>query len=75
MVATIHVNFTSSIKLKYLNLAGCNIWNSLHKTNGKYENLNSMKLQVGLHYYHTIYCSCNYLVCIHEYFTAPASHL
>jgi len=60
-----------SINLKHFNLARCNIWNSLHETNGKYENLNSMKLQV--HYYHTICCS--YLVCIHEYFTAPASHL
>jgi len=25
-----------SIKLKHLNLARCNIWNSLHETNGKY---------------------------------------
>jgi len=42
------------------------MWNSLHETNGKYENLNSMKAR--LHYYHTIYCSCSYLLnCIHEY--------
>jgi len=32
-------------------LAGRNIGNSLHWTNGKYENLKSMKSQ--LHYYHT----------------------
>jgi len=38
--------------------------NSLHETNGKYENLNSMKSQ--LQYYHTKYCSCSYVVnCIY----------
>jgi len=29
-----------TIKLKQQNLAGCNICNSMHETNGKYENLN-----------------------------------
>jgi len=28
-----------SIKLKHQNLARCNIWNSLHETNRRYENL------------------------------------
>ena len=36
-------------------LAGCNIGNSLHETNGKYENLKSMKSQ--LHCYHTQHIS------------------
>jgi len=44
-----------SIILKHENLAGCNIGNSLHETNGKYENLNSMKPQ--LHCYHTQHIS------------------
>jgi len=35
-----------SIKLKQYNLAGCNKYNSLHETNGKYENLNSTKSQI-----------------------------
>jgi len=48
-------------------LAGCNICNSLHETNGKYENLNSIKSQ--LHYYHATYYSCSYVVnFIHVYF-------
>jgi len=33
--------------------------NSLHETNGKYENLNSMKLH--LQYYHTTYYRCSYV--------------
>jgi len=56
-----------SINLKQKYLAGCNIWNSLHETNGKCENLNSMKSH--LHYYHTTYYRCSYAVnSIHEYF-------
>ena len=48
-------------------MAGCNICNSLHETNGKYENLNSIKSQ--LHYYHATYYSCSYVVnFIHVYF-------
>jgi len=46
----------------------------LHETNGKYENVNSMKSQ--LHYYHTTYYSCSYVVnSVHEYFTATDSRL
>jgi len=68
-VATVNKNFTSQHQIKRLNLARCNMWNSLHETNGKYDSLNSMKSQ--LQYYHTTYCSCSYLVnCIYEYFTA-----
>jgi len=38
--------------------------NSLHETNGKYENLNSVKSQ--LQYYHTKYCGYSYVVnCIY----------
>ena len=56
-----------SIKLKQWNLAGCNICNSLHETNVKYENLNSIKSQ--LHYHHATYYSCSYVVnFIREYF-------
>ena len=63
-----------SIKLKHSNLAGCNIWNSLHETNGKYENLNSVKSH--LHYYHTAYYRCSYVVnSVHEYFAVTDSHL
>jgi len=32
----------------------------LHETNGKYENLNSIKSQ--LHYYHATYYSCSYVI-------------
>jgi len=28
-----------SIKLKHKDLTGCSMWNALHATNGKYENL------------------------------------
>jgi len=47
----------------------------LYETNGKYENLNSMKSQ--LHYYHTTYYSCSYSVVnsVHEYFAVTDSHL
>jgi len=46
----------------------------LHETNGKYENLNSMKSH--LHYYHTIYYPCSYVVnSVHEYFVVTDSHL
>jgi len=39
----------------------------LHETNGKYENLNSIKSQ--LHYHFATHYSCSYVVnCIHEYF-------
>jgi len=63
-----------SIKLKQCNLAGCNICNSLHETNEKYENLNSMKSQ--LHYRHITYDSCSYAVnFIHEYFMETDVHL
>jgi len=63
-----------SIKLKQWNLAGCNICNSLHETNGKYENLNSIKSQ--LHYHHAIYHSCSYVVnFINEYFMETDLHL
>jgi len=44
-----------------------NVCNSLHETNGKYENLISIKSQ--LHYHHATYYSCSYVVnFIHEYF-------
>jgi len=49
-----------SIKLKQSNLGGCNICNSLHERNGKYENLNSIKSQ--LHYHHATYYSCSCVV-------------
>ena len=55
-------------------MAGCNIWNSLHETNGKYENLNSMKSR--LDYYRTTYYRCSYIVnSVHEYFAVTDSHL
>ena len=55
-------------------MAGCNICNSLHETNGKYENLNSIKSQ--LHYHHATYYSCSYVVnSIHEYFMETDLHL
>jgi len=48
--------------------------NSLHETNGKYENLNSIKSQ--LHYYHATYYSCSYVFnYIHEYFMETDLHL
>ena len=51
-----------------------NIWNSLHETNGKYENLNNMKSQ--LHYCDTTYYSFSYVVnAVHEYFEVTYSHL
>jgi len=54
-------------------LVRCNIFNSLHETNGKYENLNSIKSQ--LHYHHAIYYSCSYVVnSIHEYFMETDLH-
>jgi len=63
-----------SIKSKQYNLAGCNICNSLHETNWKYENLNSTKSQ--LHYHHATYYSCSYVVdSIHEYFMETYFHL
>jgi len=63
-----------SIKLKQQNLAGCNICNSLHETNRKYENLNSTKSQ--LHYHHALYYSCSYEVnFIQEYFMETDLHL
>jgi len=63
-----------SIKLKQENLAGCNICNSWHETNEKYENLNSIKSQ--LHYHHATYYSCSYVVnFIHECFMETDSHL
>jgi len=44
------------------------------KKNGKLENLNSMKSQ--LHYYHSTYYSCSYVVnFIHEYFMETDLHL
>jgi len=44
----------------------------LHETNGKYENLNSIKSQ--LHYYHATYSSCSYVVnSVHEYFMGTDS--
>jgi len=46
----------------------------LHETNGKYENLNSIKSQ--LHYHHATYYSCSYIVnSIHEYFMETDLHL
>jgi len=55
-------------------LAGFNIGNSLHETNGKYENLNSIQSQ--LHYHHAAYYSCSYVVnSIHEYFMETDLHL
>jgi len=63
-----------SIKLKQRHLAGCNICNPLHETNGKYENLNSIKSQ--LHYHHATYYSCSFVVnFIHEYFMETDLHL
>jgi len=63
-----------SIKMKQWNLAGCNICNTLHETNGKYENLNSKKPQ--LHHHHATYYSCSYVVnFIHEYFMETYLHL
>jgi len=62
-----------NIKLKQWNLAGCKICNSLHETNGKYENF-SIKSQ--LHYHHPTYYSCSYVVnFIHEYFMETDLHL
>jgi len=50
------------------------ICNSLHETNGKHENLNSIKLQ--LYYHHATYYSCSYVVnFIHEYFMETDLHL
>jgi len=55
-------------------LAGCNICNSLHETNRKYENLNSIKSQ--LHYHHATYYGCSYVVnFIHEYCMETELHL
>ena len=55
-------------------MVGCNICNSLHETNGKYENLNSIKSQ--LHYHHATYYSCSYVVnSIHQYFMETDFHL
>jgi len=46
----------------------------LHETNGKYENLYSMKLH--LHFYHTTYYRCSYVVSsVHEYFAVTDFHL
>jgi len=46
----------------------------LHETNGKHENLNSMKSQQ--HYHHATYYSCSYVVnSIHEYFMETDLHL
>jgi len=72
-----------SIKLKQYNLGGCNICNSLHETNRKYENLNSIKSQLlykitatQLHYHHARYYSCTYVVnFIHAYFMEKDLHL
>jgi len=48
--------------------------NSLHETNGKCENLNSIKSQ--LHYHHVTYYSCSYVVnSIHAYFIETYFHL
>jgi len=56
-----------SIKLKQWNLAGCNIYNSLHETNGQYENLNSIKSR--LHYHHATYYHFSFVAnFIREYF-------
>jgi len=66
-IATVHENFTSQPYIEALSLVRCNIWNSLHETNGKYENLNSMKSH--LHYYYTTYYRCSYVAnSVHEYF-------
>jgi len=55
-------------------LAGFNLCNSLHETNGKYENLNSIKSQ--LHYHHATYQSCSCVVnFIHEYLMETDLHL
>jgi len=55
-------------------LAGYNVYNSLHETNGKYENLNIIKSQ--LHYHHATYYRCSYVVnFIHEYFIETDFHL
>ena len=65
-----------SIKLKQYILAGPTyaLCNSLHETNGKYENLNSTKSQ--LHYNHATYYSCSHVVkSIHEYFNETDLHL
>jgi len=62
------------IKLKQWNLAECKICNSLHETKGKYENLNSIKLQ--LQYHHATDYSWSYVVnFIHEYFMETDLHL
>jgi len=48
--------------------------NSLHETNGKDENLNSIKSQ--LHYHHATYYRCSSVVnFIHEYFMETDLHL
>jgi len=63
-----------SIELKDWNLAGCNIWNSLHETNVIYESLSSIKSQA--YYYHATYCSCTYVVnSVYEYLVETDSHL
>jgi len=55
-------------------LAGCKICNSLHETNGKYENLNSIKSQ--LHYHQVTYYSWSYVVnLIHDHFMETDLHL
>ena len=55
-------------------MAGCNVCKSLYETNGKYENLNSIKSQ--LHYHHATYYSCSYVVnSIQEYFMETDLHL
>ena len=73
-VAAIRETSLHSIKLKQWNLAVCNMCNSLHETNRKYENLNSIKSQ--LHYHHVTYYSCSYVVThIHEYSMETDLHL
>ena len=55
-------------------MAGCKICNSLHETNGKYENLNSIKSQ--LHYHQVTYYSWSYVVnLIHDHFMETDLHL
>ena len=55
-------------------MAGWSVCNSLHETNGKYKNLNSIKLQ--LHFHHATYYSCIYVVnFIHEYFMETDLHM
>jgi len=54
-------------------MAGGNIYNSLHESNGKYVNLNTIKSQ--LHYRHAEYYSCSYVVSSsHEYFMETDLH-